>query len=98
MIRSKIKLVSKKRAALNRQYTLLRKQFLSEHSCCEAGLEGCTGCRMEYMTVHHKKGRGEYFLDTKTWLASCFTCHQWIERNPSEAKELGFSESRLSLT
>jgi hypothetical protein len=79
-------------------YTVLRKAFFLEpkNQYCHAHLSGCTGNRQEYLTVHHKKGRGKYFLDVSTWLSACFNCHQWIETHPEEAKELGLSESRLS--
>jgi hypothetical protein len=40
------------------------------------------------------KGRGKYHLDTSTWLSVCRNCHDWIEKNPEEAKELGYSQSR----
>jgi len=26
----------------------------------------------------------------------CRSCHRWIEENPNEAKELGYSENRLN--
>lgn len=87
-----IRKFSKKRAAENRKYSTLRKQFLEDKEC-EAGLEGCTGMASE---VHHKKGRiGENFLDVSTWLAVCHHCHIEIETKPAMAKELGLSESRL---
>jgi hypothetical protein len=44
--------------------------------------------------VHHKKGRGKYHLDVTTWLPVCRNCHAWIELNPIDAVELGFSDSR----
>jgi hypothetical protein len=31
-----------------------------------------------------------------TWLAVCRNCHTFIEENPEAAKEMGFSESRLT--
>jgi predicted HNH restriction endonuclease len=45
--------------------------------------------------VHHKKGRGKYHLDTSTWLPVCRNCHEWIETHPEDAKELGYSETRI---
>tara|TARA_Y100000592_G_scaffold37730_1_gene59702 strand:+ start:1052 stop:1198 length:147 start_codon:yes stop_codon:yes gene_type:complete len=40
------------------------------------------------------RGRGIYHLDVDTWLPVCRNCHTWIENNPVDAKELGFSISR----
>jgi hypothetical protein len=42
------------------------------------------------------KGRiGNLLTDTSHFLAVCRQCHSWIEEHPTEAKELGFSKSRL---
>jgi hypothetical protein len=73
-------------------YLILRKSFLRDHSMCQAHLSGCGTYSSE---VHHKKGRGEFFLDSTTWLAVCRPCHQYIETHPIEAKEMGFSVERL---
>jgi len=86
--------VSTKRRGEMDQYALLRDAFLTAKPRCEAKLVGCTGPSTE---VHHKAGRvGDKYLRIGTWLAVCRNCHTWIEINPAEAKELGFSESRLN--
>jgi hypothetical protein len=77
----------------DRAYTIIRKSFLSENPVCNAGLPGCT---VQATEVHHKKGRGKYHLVVDTWLPVCRSCHQWIEENPQEAIELGYSISRLT--
>lgn len=87
-----IRHVSKKRSIENRKYSVLRKEFLSQKPKCEASLPGC---QKKSTDVHHKAGRGEYFLRVDTWLAVCRCCHIWIEENPEKAKELNLSESRL---
>lgn len=84
---------SKKMKAKDRAYTVIRKSYLLKHPVCNAGLPGCT---VETTEVHHKKGRGKYHLDVDTWLPVCRSCHQWIEENPEEAIELGYSISRLT--
>ena len=84
--------ISDKQAKLNAAYTVLRKQFLKDNPYCKACLPGCTFIATE---VHHKKGRGEFMLDTSTWLPSCHNDHVWIELDPVEAKILGLSEDRL---
>ena len=76
------------------QYSKLRDAFLVAKPRCEAKLTGCTGVSTE---IHHKAGRvGDKYLRIGTWLAVCRNCHTWIEINPTAAKELGFSESRLN--
>jgi len=95
---NRLKSVSRKRQILNKEYSILRKEFLSkpENKICYARLPGCTGNDPSKLTIHHKRGReGSYFLDITHWIAVCLHCHDWIERNPWQAKELGLSESRL---
>jgi len=91
--RAAIKPVSDKRAQLNKAYTALRKVYIKQHPFCEA-MVICDG--LPTSDIHHKKGRGQYFLDDSTFLATCRNCHRWIEENVERAKELGFSENRLS--
>ena len=85
--------VSKKRQGEMDTYSKLREGFLIVKPQCEAKLVGCTAKATE---VHHKAGRiGDNYLKISTWLAVCRNCHTFIENNPEEAKELGFSQSRL---
>ena len=84
---------SKKRKFLDTAYSKLRKDFLSNNSMCQASLPGCQNNACD---VHHKKGRGKWYLVVSTWLAVCRPCHEWIEHNPIEATELGFRESKLT--
>lgn len=81
------------RLKLELQYSKVRKVFLSNHPVCEAHLSGCT---TQATDVHHKAGRvGKLYLDESKWLALCRACHSWIETHPKEAREMGFSISRL---
>jgi hypothetical protein len=84
---------SDKRDVLDQLYSKVRKDFLIKNPYCRAKLQGCSAIATD---VHHKKGRGLYYLDQNTWLPLCRACHQWIELHPKEAKELGFSDSRLN--
>lgn len=87
--------VSKKRQVEMDEYSKKRKAFLALKPQCEAYLVGT--CTRTSTDVHHKAGRvGDNYLKISTWLAVCRNCHTWIENNPEEAKELGFSESRLN--
>jgi hypothetical protein len=83
---------SPKRGALDQLYTKLRKEFLESNPHCKAHLVGCTGHSTD---VHHMKGRGKHYLERATWLSVCRSCHDWIEKHPIEAKDLGFSQSRI---
>ena len=76
---------------INNQYSELRKEYLLKNHMCHACIDNCTSLATE---VHHKRGRGIYHLDISTWLPVCRNCHSWIELNPIDAKELGFSQKR----
>lgn len=84
---------SLKKIKLDKQYSMLRVNFLTLHQHCQAALPGCSRVASE---VHHKKGKvGELYLDVRYWLAVCRSCHQWIETHPADAQEKGFSIKRL---
>lgn len=85
--------LSVKRAAQNRKYLKLRKQFLEDNPICQAGLEGCT---IQATTIHHSRGRiQDRLTDVKDFLGCCMNCHGIIENEPIMAKQNGFSKSRL---
>lgn len=87
----RIKPRSKKQLKADRKYSKLRAEFLSRPEN-----ERCAVYPWLYATeVHHKKGRGIYQNDTSTWLAVSREGHKWIEEHPEEAKEKGWSISRL---
>lgn len=75
-------------------YKVVRKYYLAEHPRCEALVSrGCTGSADQ---VHHKCGRiGDLLINMKYFLATCDSCHKWIELNPKKAKILGLSLNRL---
>tara|TARA_B100001093_G_scaffold504253_1_gene559790 strand:- start:25 stop:312 length:288 start_codon:yes stop_codon:yes gene_type:complete len=80
--------VSKARREASKIYLTLRQSFLADLPLCEV-------CEKEKSTdVHHKKGRGKYYLDVDTWLSVCRKCHDRIHVNPSWARENGFIEDR----
>ena len=83
---------SAKMTALDTVYSKLRIQYLEKYPLCCAALTGCTNISTD---IHHKKGRGLYHNDPTTWLSSCRTCHDWIEKHPLEAIELGLSIKRI---
>lgn len=94
MKRKAVKKISDKMLKKVDKYKVMRISFLKENPICFAKLHGCT---KEATDVHHTAGRtGDLFLDYSTWIGVCRNCHTWIELHPAEAKELGFSSSRLS--
>lgn len=92
--RPKPKKISPKREELNKEYKILADEFKRTNPSCIVRVnEYCSG---KTESVHHKRGRGRYFLDVSTFLPCCLSCHSYIESHPKEAKEKGFSESRLA--
>ena len=85
-----IKKVSDKRKIQNETYGQLRRIFLNkpENRICPITGRPTTD-------VHHKKGRGKYFLDTSTWVALSREGHRKVEENPQWAYENGYSIKRL---
>ncbi len=81
--------MSPRRKKESKIYTKLRKQFLAENPVCQMKIQ-CEGGRAT--EVHHKKGRGKYYLDVSSWLATCFYCHQWENSHRNQAVELGLRE------
>lgn len=89
--RQKIKPMSDKRKTESEIYSDKREQFLLTRWCAYHG-HGCIPT-----TVHHSKGRtGTLYLDERYWKALCMVAHEWVEKNPDKAKDLGLSESRLA--
>jgi len=93
-IQKQIPAKSKKRAKLDEIYSKLRKIYLTDHPMCEASMPG--RCQANACDIHHKKGRGKWYLVVSTWMAVCRDCHQWIETHPIEATEMGFRESKIT--
>jgi hypothetical protein len=78
--------ISPKRKVLNAEYSILREKFLIDHPDCEIKLLGCDGASVD---VHHKASgtnKVANLNNTKTWLASCSSCHRQLHDKLS-AKE-----------
>jgi hypothetical protein len=82
-----IKQKSDKQKAIDKAYTLMRKEYLTKHPMCEVKLPGCNG---QACDIHHTAYRGINTLAQATWLAACRECHDWCHSNPKEARELGY--------
>lgn len=85
---------SRKRQKLDQEYSTLRKDFLENRPYCEMNIPGI--CLHHATDVHHKKGRGKYYLVVETWIPGCRPCHSWVEVHPKEAREMGLSDSKLT--
>ncbi len=91
--RKRIKAVSKKRAAQNKIYSVLRVEFLEANQFCRLCMD--MGRARAATQVHHMAGReGERLNDVSLFLATCGECHDWIEANGLLAIEQGYSVSR----
>lgn len=88
MKKTYIKRISKNRASKLREYSLLSKEYLSEHPQCEV-------CGDPSEVLHHKRGRGIYLNRTEWFLACCNLCHNRIHRSPGWARSQGFMLDRI---
>lgn len=100
----KVRKMGERRRGLQARYSSLRYLYLSKHRYCEARIacdevvqdrHGKRTIRALATDIHHKRGRGRYYLDTTTWLAVCRACHMHIEAFPLEAYEHGWSERKV---
>lgn len=78
------------------KYSEVRKAFLEVHTLCELNIpadrlteDSNAQCGVVSSTVHHTFGRNKYLLDTSTWLAGCWPCHDWVETHKNQAREMG---------
>lgn len=92
MKRSPLRRVSKKKAALDREYYILRAEFLSRPENRYCPVERLIHGRFCVPTtdVHHQWGRGIYYLAVDTWLAVSREGHAWIESERIEATKRGW--------
>lgn len=67
--------VSPKRKEANKEYSVLRDEYLASHPTCEVMLLGCEKTAIE---IHHVAGRGNNLNDVSTFKATCRYCHNRI--------------------
>lgn len=85
-----VKRVTEKRAAQNREYSAMRKEFLKEYPVCQV-----KGCSKPATSVHHIKGRSNDLLtDPENFMAICDDCHRTITEHSAEAIRQGYSKLR----
>lgn len=80
--------MSKKRQTESKEYTAQRRKFLDKLPICEV-------CGKANSTdVHHRKGRGKYYLDDDSWLSVCRRCHDRIHVSPDWGRANGYIVDR----
>lgn len=89
--RKKMPVVSKKRKALNKEYSEKRKVFLAQYPLCQI----CLDIRRRHLAlpsteIHHRAGRYQFLLREDTWLAVCPFHHRYLHDNPHWAKLRGY--------
>lgn len=92
--RTPLKRVSRKRAALLRERTAVRRYVFERAGFqCEARIDGCTFMPTD---VHEilTRARGGSIIDPENCLALCRPCHQFITENPMFAEMNGFVVSQ----
>ena len=87
-----IRKVSLKQYKRLNKYRSVKKEFAKENTDCAI-------CGKPIEQVHHGKGKlGDLLFDKRYMIPMCGSddCHLWVEQNPSAAKALGLSYSRLN--
>lgn len=90
--------VSEKQGKLLKHYAKIRQKFLLNKWCAYHG-KPCLPT-----DIHHAMGRVGFaddqeiplLVDVRYFVPVCREAHRWIEEHPKEAKEQGYSESRLT--
>lgn len=73
-------------------YKKLVKEMVAVNNRCEIKAEGCTKIAEG---LHHKQKRTpNNYLNKNNLIRACNNCNTWIENNPLEAIEKGFSVSK----
>lgn len=89
--------VSEKQGKLLKHYAKIRQKFLLNKWCAYHG-KPCLPT-----DIHHAMGRVGFaddqeiplLVDVRYFVPVCREAHLWIEEHPKQAKERGYSESRL---
>lgn len=83
---------SAKRKIEHKEYKKIVKEMLAENPLCEIKEEGCA---IVAEGLHHKQKRlPSNYLDRDNLMRACNNCNSWIENNPLEAIEKGYSISK----
>jgi len=90
MKRSNIKRVSSKRSKEQREYKRLNIAYMTDNPICEVVDQDGVKCSQRATELHHRKGRYQFYLDTKTFMACCKAHHNHIHENGEWSKERGY--------
>lgn len=88
-----MRFATKKRASENREYSLLRREFLEKNPYCVCCLEDRKYTKAT--EIHHLFGRiGRLLLYTLFWVPLCPACHRLAEKNEHWINAKIFSAAR----
>lgn len=77
--------ISKRMRVAKRIYAKLRRQFLAQNPECAVYRNKPAN------QIHHRRGRiGTLLIDQRFWLSVSMAGHEWIGRNPVQARAKGF--------
>lgn len=94
--RKPVRLKAPGRQAQDTEYSHLRVSFLLANPQCQV-LHASGRCRQTSTQVHHRRGRGPYYLQVSTWMACCQACHELIETKRAWAKRMGYLVNRSAI-
>jgi hypothetical protein len=77
----------RRRAADDRAYRRLNAAFRLAHPVCEV-------CGRATEAVHHRRGRGPWYLRVESWAALCSGCHERCHGDPVWGRGRGLMLSR----
>lgn len=87
--------ISKKEAARQRKYKVIRDKFVNDNPECKMMI--VPECCYHTTEVHHSEGKiGDLLFDVSTFIPGCRVCHRYVEEHPLEAKEKMLSADRLT--
>ncbi len=87
----RIKSVSDKKLIELKEYRKKRDAYMKANPICQF-----PSCTLKSEDLHHVKGRvGALLTDERHFKALCRSHHRWVEENPTDAKSMGLSASRL---
>lgn len=77
-------------------YLAIRTLYLAQFPNCAVCEDD--GKEVKATDIHHRKGRlSDLLYDPRFFIGVCRNCHQWIEENPVDAIEAGWSLSRHAI-
>lgn len=94
-VRRPVRRVSLRQAERLRLYRKAVRLWKKKHPFCQVCIDLKSQPIRKTDDPHHRRGRGKYLLDEKTWLPVCRQHHEMIHRHPAWATLHCYMESRL---